>query len=190
MRKVTYGGGSSLDLYIAGPDEAMDWLQWSDDAQAISAASWKGVDTILMGRKTFEFAIRSGGGGGASSKFRTYVFSRTLQQVPEGAELVRDDAVEFVRRLKSEPGGDIILMGGGELGSALIEGGVVDEIGFNIHPVLLGGGVPGLPPISRRVALELIEARPIAKGCVFVLYKVLGAQPLSGAGAGDPARGD
>ncbi len=171
MRKVTYGGACSLDGYIAGPDEAMDWLQWSDDAQAISAASWKGVDTILMGRKTFDFAMKSGGGG-ANSKIRTYVFSRTLEEVPEGAELISEDAAGFVRKLKEEPGGDIIVMGGGELGSALIEGGVVDEIGFNIHPVLLGAGVPGLPPMDRRVALELIEARPIAKGCVLVRYKV------------------
>ena len=172
MRKVTYGGACSLDGYIAGPDEAIDWLQWSDDAQAISALSWKGVDTMLMGRKTFDFAMKQGGGTGVGPKIRTYIFSRTLEEVPEGAELVRGDAVEFVRRLKGEPGGDIILMGGGELGAALIEGGVVDEIGFNIHPILLGSGVPGLPPMARRVALELIEARPIAKGCVLVRYKV------------------
>jgi dihydrofolate reductase len=172
MRKVTYGGACSLDGYIAGPDEAIDWLQWSDDAQAISAASWKGVDAMLMGRKTFEFAMKQAGGTGVGPKIRTYIFSRTLEEVPEGAELVRDDAVGFVRRLKAEAGGDIILMGGGELGSALIEGGVVDEIGFNIHPVLLGAGVPGLPPMDRRVELELIEARPIAKGCVVVRYKV------------------
>jgi dihydrofolate reductase len=173
MRKVTYGGACSLDGYIAGPDEAIDWLQWSDDAQAISAASWKGVDTMLMGRKTFEFAMKHAGGTGVGPKIKTYVFSSTLSDVPEGAELIREDAAEFVRRLKGEPGGDIIVMGGGELGSALIEGGVVDEIGFNIHPVLLGGGVPGLPAISRRVELELIEARPIAKGCVLVRYKML-----------------
>ena len=44
MRKLTYGGASSLDLMIAGPDEAMDWMLWSDDAAAIGGASWQGVD--------------------------------------------------------------------------------------------------------------------------------------------------
>lgn len=39
MRKVTYGGAASMDLMIAGPDEAMDWLLWSDDAAAISGAA-------------------------------------------------------------------------------------------------------------------------------------------------------
>ena len=173
MRKVTFGGANSLDNFITGPGEALDWLLWSDDAAAISAASFEGVDTILMGRKTFEFALRSGGGPeGASSNIRTYVFSRTLKSVPEGAELVSGDAAEFVRELKSGPGGDIIVMGGGELGSALLEGGVIDEIGLNIHPLLLGGGTPLFHPMNRQVDLELIEARPIARGCVLVRYRV------------------
>ena len=48
-----------------------------------------------------------------------------------------------------------------------------DEIGFSIHPVLLGGGTPAFQPINRRVELELIEARPIAEGCVFVRWAVV-----------------
>jgi dihydrofolate reductase len=171
MRKVTYGGGASLDLFIAGPDEALDWLRWSDDAAAISRESWRGVDTMLMGRKTFEFAMRKGGSGGPPG-IRTCVFSRTLETVPGGAELVREDAADFVRRLKQEPGGDIIVMGGGELGSTLIEGGVVDEIGINLHPLLLGQGVPLFRPLAGRVPLELAECRAIAEGCVLLRYRV------------------
>ena len=63
MRKITYSAAVSLDGYIAGPDEAIDWLQWSDDVTAIMKDLWEGVDTILMGRKTYEFAARSGAGG-------------------------------------------------------------------------------------------------------------------------------
>lgn len=174
MRKVTFGVANSLDNYITAPDDSLDWLQWSGDAASITRDYFAGVDTILMGRKTFEFAMKSGGGGGGSdSKIRTCVFSTTLESVPEGAELVRSDPAGFVRSLKAEEGGEICVMGGGSLASALLEGGVVDEIGFNIHPVLLGGGVPLFHPMSRRIALELIEARAIAHGCVFVRYKVL-----------------
>ena len=64
-------------------------------------------------------------------------------------------------------------MGGGELGSALIEAGLVDEIGFSIHPVLVGGGVPAFRPFTHRVELELIETRAIARQCVSVRYRVL-----------------
>ena len=172
MRKVTYGAAVSLDFYLAGPDEALDWLRWSDDAAAITKASWQGVDTILMGRKTYDFAARSGGSGGGPSSIRTYIFSRTMAAAPEGAELVREDAAGFVRALKEQPGGDIIVMGGGELGSALIEGGVVDEIGINVHPILLGGGTPFFRPLARRIELRPIEARTIAKGCLFLSYAV------------------
>ena len=77
------------------------------------------------------------------------------------------------RRLKAGPGGDIIVMGGGELGTALIEGRLVDEIGLNIHPVLLGQGTPLFRPMSCRVELELIEARVISQGCVLVRWRVV-----------------
>jgi dihydrofolate reductase len=165
---VIWGAAVSLDLYLAGPDEALDWLRWSDDAAAISAASWQGVDTLLMGRKTYDFAARSGGGDAGASKIRTFIFSRTMTEVPAGAELVAGDPAAFVRRLKQEEGGDVIVMGGGELASALIEGGVVDEIGLNVHPLLLGAGIPFFRPMARRVALAFVEARPIAEDCVFM----------------------
>ncbi len=174
MRKVIYSAAVSLDLYIAGPDEAIDWIVRSDDVAAILKEAWAGVDTILMGRKTWEFAAR-GGGGGAGRKMRTILFSRTMAAPPKAAELVRDDAAGFVRALKAQPGGNIFLMGGGELASALIEGGAVDELSLAVHPLLLGGGTPLLRPMARRVALERLEARAIAKGCVYMRYRVVSA---------------
>lgn len=173
MRKVTFSAACSFDGYIAGPDEAVDWLIMSDDAGAILADLWAGVDAILLGRKTFEFQARSGAGFG-SQAMQTYVFSRTLAEAPKGATLVRDDAVEFVGNLKDRDGGGIFVMGGGELGSALVEGGVVDEISFIIHPLLLGGGVPMFRPMARRVQLRLTESREIARDCLFVRYAVAG----------------
>lgn len=172
MRKVTYGGANSADNFITGPDEAIDWLRMSEDVGAIIRESWKGVDTMLSGRKTFEFGQKMGGGP-AMKGIKSYVFSRTLESVPEGTELIREDAVEFVRRLKEQPGGDIIVMGGGELGTSLIEGGLVDEIGLNIHPLLLGQGTPLFRPMNRRVELELIEARAISQGCVLIRWRVV-----------------
>ena len=173
MRKLTYGGAVSLDGMLAGPGEAIDWLRWSDDSAAIAAESFRGVDTMLLGRKTWEFAQRMGGGP-VPAGVRTYVFSRTLSELPEGAaeELVREDAADFVRRLKDAPGGDILIMGGGALGASLIEAGLVDEIGVNVHPVLLGSGTPAFPPLLRRVPLVLIEARPLARECVLLRYRV------------------
>jgi dihydrofolate reductase len=173
MRKVTYGGANSLDNFLAGPGEAIDWLRWSDDSAAIGAERFKRVDTMLMGRKTYDFAERSGWGP-MPAGVTTYVFSRTLDRLsgPEGLELVREEAADFVRAMKAKPGGDILVMGGGEMVSGLIEAGLVDEIEISIHPILLGGGAPLFHAFSRRVELELVEARPIARECVLVRYRV------------------
>jgi dihydrofolate reductase len=174
MRQVIYGGAISLDGFLAGPDESIDWLRYSDESAKLMAESFVGVDAMLMGRKTFEFAQRMGGGPPMKG-VTTYVFSRTMASLPEGAagQLVSEDATRFVRGMKGQKGGKILVMGGGELGSALIEARLVDEIGFSIHPVLLGGGVPAFRPFERRVDLALVEARAIAPQCVLVRYNVV-----------------
>ena len=105
MRKVIYGGACSLDGYLADRAGAIDWLHFSKDVQQIMAGQWATVDTLLFGRKTFEFAAAQGGGGGAAAGMSSYLFSRTLTTSPaKGVELVSTDAGEFVRALKSKPG--------------------------------------------------------------------------------------
>ena len=172
MRKVIYGGACSLDGFVTDRDGRVDWLHFSKDAEAIMARSWAGTDTILLGRKTWEAASKHGGGGSMPG-ISAYVFSRTLTTAPKGAELVSDNAGEFVRALKHKPGKDIIVMSGGNLAASLLAAGVIDEVGFNIHPILLGAGTPALLDAGRRLKLDLIECRQLASGCVFVNYKVM-----------------
>ena len=174
MRIVTYGAACSLDGFIAGADGAMDWLHFSRDVQDIMGSYWKTVDTVLMGRKTWEAAQAMGGGGGGMRGIRSYVFSRTLKPSDHpGVNIVADDAAEFVRALKGKRGKDICVMGGSELARSLIDAGVVDEVGFNMHPVLLGSGVPLFQPGARRVTLELRESRVIDGGCVYATYRLV-----------------
>jgi dihydrofolate reductase/GNAT superfamily N-acetyltransferase len=170
MRTVTYGGACSLDMFIARPDGAVDWLLWSADAQAIMGEYWPTIDTILMGRKTYETALKSGGGQEYPG-IKTYVISRTLKDAP-GATLVSEDVGGFVRALKAQPGKGICVMGGGELARSLFEADAIDEVGLNIHPVLLGSGVPLVPGLVHPVNLDLVSCRTIAHGCVYALYRV------------------
>jgi dihydrofolate reductase len=173
MRKVTFGGANSLDHFIARPDHAVDWLLWGEEAAAIMTDYWKTIDTVLMGRKTYEVAVRSGKTRAAYTGMKTYVFSRTLAEgFDGGVAIIRRDAAEFVRDLKEQDGKDICLMGGGELARSLFEAGLIDEIGFNIHPVLLGAGIPLIHPMSRQIDLELLECRALQNGCVYVTYRV------------------
>jgi len=170
MRKVTFGGANSLDNYIARKDGAVDWLLWGDEVAALMADFWKTFDTVLWGRKTYEVAERSGTVVYPGTK--NYVFSRTLTQAVAGVEIVSENAIEFVRDLKNQAGGGICVMGGGEFARPLFEADLIDEVGFNIHPVLLGSGIPLFHEMSRQIDLELIDCRRFANGCVYVLYRV------------------
>lgn len=173
MRKVTFGGANSLDNYIARRDGAVDWLLWGEEAAAYMRDYWKTIDTVVMGRKTYEAALEQTGGSNPYKGVKMYVFSSTLKETGDDSfEIVREDAVEFVRRLKKRKGKDICVMGGGELARSLFEGDVIDEIGFNIHPVLLGQGVPLFHEMSRQINLELLVCQTFKNGCVLVTYRV------------------
>jgi|SRR6478672_4239017 len=188
MRTVTYGAACSLDGFIAPQDGSMDWLHFSRDVQDFMKTYLASIDTMLMGRKTWEVAVGQGGGGGGGGMKRitTYVFSRTLERVGHGAHLVREDAGEFVQRLKEQPGKGICVMGGGELAQSLFTAGVIDEVGLNVHPILLGSGVPFFRDPGRRISLELAESRVIDGGCVLSMYRV--AKKESGTGGAPQAR--
>jgi dihydrofolate reductase len=171
MRRVTFGVGNSLDNFIARKDHAVDWLRWDKEVAAVSAAYWKTIDTVVMGRKTYEVAVKMGTTSYPGVK--NFVFSRTMGESPdERVEIVADDATAFVRKLKKQKGKGICVMGGGELSKSLFEAGLIDEIVLNIHPVLLGSGIPLFLPMQRQVDLELAECKTFKNGCVLVRYRV------------------
>jgi dihydrofolate reductase len=172
MRTVTYGAACTLDGFIAGTNGEIDWLHMSKDVNQIMREYWKSIDTILMGRKTWDMAVKMGGGG-SSGGMQTFVFSRTLDSVnAKGVELVRSGAAAFVRDLKAGDGKGICMMGGGDFARSLFEADLIDEVGMNVHPILLGAGIPLFTDAGRRVPLELISSRCIAGGCVYSTYRV------------------
>ena len=150
----------------------MDWLHMSKDVEEIMRQSWANTDTILVGRKTWEFAKAMGGGGEIPGvKVKSYVFSRTLTAISEkDTELVTSDAGVFVRKLKAQPGKDIIVMSGGNFATSLLKEGLVDEIGLNIHPVLLGSGIPLFYEMRHQIDLELVKCQQLLNGCLVVTY--------------------
>jgi dihydrofolate reductase len=173
MRTVTYGGANSLDNFIARPDDSFDWLLDSDEANAYLGEFWKTLDTILMGRKTYEVSLRHAPEGQVYPGITNYVFSRTLRAGPiNGGEIVNTDVVDFVRELKAKPGKHIFLMGGGELARPVLEAGLVDELHLCVQPLLLGSGIPLFHTMTRQIDLELKECKAFQNGCVLVKYRV------------------
>ena len=174
MRKVTFGGASTLDNFIARKDDSVDWLMWTKEVGEIMQTYWKTIDTVLVGRRTYEVASNSSKGvsGGYPGINKTYVFSRTLKKKStKKVEFVSEDAASFVRRLKEEDGKDICLLGGGVLAKSLFEAGLIDEVGLNIHPVLLGSGIPLFYEMPHQINLELVKCQELSNGCVVVTYR-------------------
>lgn len=179
MRKVIFGGANSLDNYIAREDGAYDWILWSDEATDLMKDYWSRFDTIVMGRKTYAVAAENAPKSKSKTSknpyggMRSIVFSKTLEPGKfDGVEIMSEDPGKFIAKLKKQKGKDICIMGGGDLVRSLFEAGVIDEIGFNIHPVLLGSGIPLFHKMKLQIDLELIECRPFKNGCVYVNYRV------------------
>jgi dihydrofolate reductase len=183
MRKVKYFVANSLDNFIARPDGAVDWL-FIDGTDYGMREFFASIDTMLLGRKTYEFTLSHSPQPKRKSKksnlkrqskpgMRSYVFSRTRKAaVYKDVEIISENAGAFVRNLKREAGKDIWLMGGGELAKSLLAENLVDEISLNIHPVLLGQGIPLFPEIGKQIDLELLDCKAHRNGCVQVTYRV------------------
>jgi dihydrofolate reductase len=173
MRRLRYQVAASLDGYIAGPTGEFDWIVTDPDVDF--AALVAQFDTAVMGRKTF-LAMLQQGGTTALPGLDVVVFSRTLRPADYPAVSVVDgDPVVTVRSLKAAPGKDIWLFGGGELFRTLLEAGLVDTVEPAIVPVLLGEGIPMLPPPTPRTRLELSAHRLYPKSGIMLLeYTVTG----------------
>lgn len=128
------------------------------------------IDTIVMGRKSWEVA-QAMGGAPEMPGIATYVCSRTLKETP-GAQVVSEDAATFVRGLKEREGKDICCMGGGELARALFEADLIDEVMLHLHPLLLGQGTPLFLDMSRPIELELVDCHRMDHDCVSLVYRV------------------
>ena len=171
MRPVRYNVAASLDGFIAGPSGEFDWIPM--DPAVDFAALFARVDTVLLGRRTYEMMLAQESvpwNAGA----RLYVFSRTMRPAEHpGVTIVGDDAATTVAALRAEPGeGEIWLFGGGELFGSLLAAGQVDRIEVTIVPILLGGGVPLLPPGIARAPLALTWSHEYPSGMVGLHYTV------------------
>jgi dihydrofolate reductase len=156
LRRVRYQVAMSLDGFIAGPNEEADWIIMDPeiDFQALSSQ----FDTMLLGRRTFEW-MKAAGGGASMPGMQVFVISRTLRPEDHPGMTIVDNLEGLMADLRAKPGKDVWLFGGGSLFRSLTELGLVDTVEVAVMPVLLGGGVPLLPAPARRVRLKLTGHR-------------------------------
>jgi dihydrofolate reductase len=165
-KRLRYQVAASLDGFIAGPKGDYDWIVM--DPAIDFDALYKEFDTVVMGRKTYTM-MTAHGGNGAMPGVEVVVFSRTLKPMQaDGIRITRDDAAKVVRALKKKPGRDIWLFGGGELFRSLLDAGLVDTVEVAVMPVMLGSGIPLLPP-GANTKLVLADQKILKRSGIVVL---------------------
>ena len=171
MRKVILSVAVSLDGFIEGPNGEYDWCFIDQDYNL--SDFFKRIDTIFVGRKTYEMSSEMEGGPAGFPKFKEYIFSTTLQSVKEGAILISGDIKTEVEKIKKGKGKDIWLFGGAVLTTSLMNLGLVDELSLAVYPVLLSGGKPLFNNISDRIKLGLVGTKTYSTGLVSLTYNVI-----------------
>lgn len=166
MRKIILNIALSLDGYIAGPKGEFDWL-FTDQDYGLKEFFAR-VDATLIGRKTYDLMMKL---GGAHPGMRNYVFSRKRTRAKEkNTVFISEDPAAFVKKLKSEKGKDIWLVGGGELAHSFFEADLVDEMILSIHPILLGRGILLFHEADRRCDFSLLRCDSFSSGLVQLHY--------------------
>lgn len=171
-RRLRYQVAVSLDGFIAGPKGEYDWIVM--DPAIDFTALFSEFDTAVMGRKTFDVLTAQGGDGGMPG-LDVVVFSRTVRpSARPGVRIVNDDPGNLVSAMKARPGRDIWLFGGGALFRTLLDARVVDTVEVAVMPVLLGAGIPLLPP-GGTTTLELADQKTLPSGIVALAYSITGS---------------
>ena len=170
MRRVRYGVGMSLDVFIADIGGGTSFLTM--DPAYDSRPFFESIDTALMGRHTYEAGVRQD--VRRMPGVQNYVISTTLQgsACPE-VTLIPGDIVSAIGDLRAAEGKDIWLVGGGVLFRSLAEAELVDTVEVGISPVLIGQGVSlAPPPLGRALRLTLTHSQVFSSGLVTLSYVI------------------
>lgn len=143
MRKVVLFIATSLDGYIAAKDESLDWL-FKVEGEGDNGYSefYETVDTVLLGRKTYDWIMKHETGEFPYKNKECYVFSRSPFKDTENVSFIDKDITSFTNQLKSQEGKNIWIVGGGELLHFFIKEKLVDEMIITIAPTVIGNGIP------------------------------------------------
>jgi dihydrofolate reductase len=173
-RKVILGFGVSIDGYIARRNGSLDFLTVDKEGEAVMADFFANIDTTIMGRKTAVgwVKMREAGEIPDTPGQSNYVVSRRWKPGKrDGFEVLRGSLKSFVKKLKSRPGKDIYLGGGGELARSFLQEDLVDEIFIGIGPLLLGDGIPGFPGRFPQRDFKLTVCKAYSNGSVELRYE-------------------
>jgi dihydrofolate reductase len=189
MRKLIVSEFVTMDGVIQAPggkDEDRDggfeyggwtWPYWHDDIGNSFAALMKDTDAFLLGRKTYTTHAAAFEPMPPGDKFgdmmnapKKYVVSKTLEKPTwRNTTIIRDNPIEAIRKLKAEPGKNILTDGSSQLVHAMLAHDLVDELHLLVYPLTLGGGKRVLPN-GVHATFSLKSATPYPTGVVGLHY--------------------
>jgi dihydrofolate reductase len=188
MRRLVAFTQVTLDGHFAGPNGDIGWAHREDEDgewNTFVADNAKGGGQLLFGRVTYEMmaafwptpsAIESDPiVAERMNSLPKIVFSRTLERASwNNTTLVKGDLATAVRKLKQEPGQQMVLLGSGSIVSQLAQEGLIDEYQLVVNPVVLGQGKALFSGLKERLSLRPTMARTFRNGNV-----LLGYQPVA-----------
>ena len=176
MRPITYHVATSLDHYIADEDGSASGFLPEGDHIPAYLAHLQDYDTVIMGRRTYEFGYDFGlqPGQPAYPHMQHYIFSRSLRlrDLSDQVRIVADNQLEMIRSLKAGTGTDIYLCGGGEFAGWLLDQGLIDKLRIKLNPVVFGSGIPLFRSCRRAVNLKLTDTVVYASGVLLLDYTI------------------
>jgi dihydrofolate reductase len=176
MRKLVYDVAVTVDNFIAHEDGSIGGFVEGEHAPDY-LARLAGYDTVVMGRKTYEygyaFGMAPGKRGPLYPHMRHFIFSQTLHFGPGAeVEVIHQDEAACVRGLKAEAGADIYLCGGGAFAGFLLDQGLIDQVVLKLNPLVFGRGIRLFGNSTRRIDLALVAAKTYGNGVVLLRYDV------------------
>lgn len=155
-RKLCLYIATSLDGYIATEDDSLDWLfKIESEGDGGYSDFYKTVDTILIGRRTYDWIMTHTEGKFPYENKECYIFSNTITGKNDFVEFVNEDVTSFMNKLKSKKGKNIWLVGGGELIHHFLIEKLVDEFIISVAPTIIGKGIPLFKEADYKLELTL-----------------------------------
>lgn len=184
MRKLILLMHASMDGYVATEDGGMDWISFDDELFSDVGDITKDADAALYGRVTYDMMEGYWPNAGKQpnanahtkqhsewyNKVTKYVVSRSQPKTGDKAEVIGKDLREEIRNIKSQPGKNIVMIGSPSVARDLIEAGLVDEILWNLNPVILGKGIPMYPEMNDRVKMKLTKSKTYQCGVIGLTF--------------------
>jgi len=183
MPRLIMFNSVSLDGYFTSATGDMSWAhRYDPEWSAFVGGNASGDAALAFGRKTYDLmasywptplaAKNNPGVAEAMNRFPKVVFSRTLDKAEwNNTKLVKGDLATEVRKMKREPGKDMVIMGSGSIVSQLAEHGLIDEYQIVLTPVALGAGRTLFEGQNKKLDLKLMKTRTFGNGNVVLWYE-------------------